>query len=75
MAGLSLRAREREVERARAKLTEDLAILCSPGIVTDVTDSLKQQALEGRDRLWQKLKAQAAANPAAVMAIAAGLGP
>ena len=74
MAGPSLRTREREVERARAKLTGDLAILCSPGIVADVTDSLKQQAIESRDRLWQKLKAQAAANPAAVMAIAAGLG-
>ena len=74
MANPSLRAREREVESARTKLTEDLAVLCSPGILADFGHSLKQEALVSRDRLWEKLKAQAAANPAAVMAIAAGLG-
>ena len=74
MENQSLRAREREVENARTKLTEDLAVLCSPGILADFRHSLKQEALVSRDRLWEKLKAQAAANPAAVMAIAAGLG-
>src|SRR4029079_16260068 len=74
MENPSLRTREREVESARTKLTEDLAVLCSPGILADFGHSLKQEALESGDRLWEKLKAQAAANPAAVMAIAAGLG-
>jgi hypothetical protein len=74
MANPSLRAREREVEAARTKLTEDLAVLCSPSILADFRHGLKQEVLESGDRLWQKLKAQAAANPAAVMAIAAGLG-
>jgi len=74
MANPSLRAREREVESARTKLTEDLAVLCSPGILAYLGQNLKQEALESRDRLWEKLKAQAAANPAAVIAIAAGFG-
>ena len=74
MESPSLRTREREVESARTKLTEDLAVLCSPRILADFGHSLKQEALVSRDRLWEKLKAQAAANPAAVMAIAAGLG-
>jgi len=74
MENPSLLAREREVEIARTKLTNDLAVLCSPGIFANLGHSLKQEALESGDRLWEKLKAQAAANPAAVMAIAAGLG-
>jgi hypothetical protein len=74
MANPSLRAREREVETARTKLTEDLAVLCSPGILAHFGENLKQEALESRDRLWEKLKAQAAANPTAVIAIAAGFG-
>lgn len=74
MESPSLRTREREVESARTKLTEDLAVLCSPGILADFGRSLKEEALVSRNRLWEKLKAQAAANPAAVMAIAAGLG-
>src|SRR4029078_8820 len=74
MENPSLLAREREVEIARTKLTNDLAVLCSPGIFAKLRASLKQEALESGDRLWEKLKAQAAANPAAVMAIAAGPG-
>jgi hypothetical protein len=73
MADLSLLEREREVERSRAKLTQDLAILCSPDTFAAFTDDLKKEAFETRDVYWEKLKARAAANPAAVIAIGAGL--
>lgn len=65
--------REREVERSRAKLTQDLAVLCSPDTFASFTDDLKQEALDTKDAFWQELKARAAANPAAVIAIGAGV--
>jgi uncharacterized protein YdcH (DUF465 family) len=74
MSDISLKVHEREVESARAQLTEDLAVLCSARTFAGFTDDLKQQALDTKDAVWEKLKARAAANPAAVMAIAAGLG-
>ena len=74
MADRSLSAHERDVEIARAKLTRDLAVLCSPQTVAGFTEGLKQEALQTTDAAWEKLKARAAANPAAMMAIAAGLG-
>jgi ElaB/YqjD/DUF883 family membrane-anchored ribosome-binding protein len=73
MAEVSLLDREREVERARANLAQDLSVLCSPETFAAFTDDLKQEAWGTRDELWEKLKARAAANPAAVMAIGAGL--
>ena len=54
MENPSLLAREREVEIARTKLTNDLAVLCSPGIFANLGHSLKQEALESGDRLWEK---------------------
>ena len=74
MSDISLKIHEREVENARAKLTEDLAALCSRRTVATFTDGLKQEALDTKDAVWEKLKARAAANPAAMLAIAAGLG-
>ena len=68
----SLLEREREVERSRAKLTQDLAVLCSPDTFASFTDDLKQEALNTKDAFWGELKARAAANPAAVIAIGAG---
>jgi hypothetical protein len=73
MTDASLQEREREVERSRAKLTQDLAALCSPETFAAFTDGLKQQALGTKDVVWEKLKARAASNPAAVIAIGAGL--
>jgi len=70
---LSLRDHERAVERSRARLTEDLAVLSSPETFSAFTDDLKHQALDTRDALWTELKARATANPAAVAAIGAGL--
>jgi len=63
MTEMSLNAHERDVEDARAKLTQDLSVLCSPRTMAGFTDSLKQEALETKDALWEKLKAKAAANP------------
>jgi len=74
MTNMSLNAHERAVETARTKLTRDLDVLCSPRTMTGFTEGLKQEALETRDALWNQLKARAAANPAAMVAIAAGLG-
>lgn len=74
MSDMSLNIHEHEVENARAKLTADLAVLCSRRTVATFTDDLKQEALDTKDALWEKLKARAAANPAAMLAIAAGLG-
>jgi hypothetical protein len=79
---------EREVESARAKLANDLSRLRSPETAAEFTEGLKQEALEAKDALLAKakasmqssinsmieeLKARAAANPAATLAIGAGL--
>jgi hypothetical protein len=79
---------ERDVERARAKLTEDLATLRAPETFSEFTDDLKAEALDAKDALLAKakakaqstfqeilddLKARAAANPTAVFAIGAGI--
>ena len=73
MGNISLLQHEHEVERSRAKLTQDLAALCSPQTFAAFTDDLKQQAFATRDAFWEKIKARAASNPAAVAAIGAGL--
>jgi len=73
MSDMSLNTYERAVENARANLTRDLAVLCSPNTLAGFTDDLKHEALETKDVILEQLKARAAANPAAVAAIAAGL--
>jgi hypothetical protein len=73
MADTPLVEREREVERSRSKLTQDIAVLCSSETFAAFTDDLKREALGTKDVVWEKLKARAASNPAAVMAIGAGL--
>lgn len=80
---------ERDVEQARAKLARDLATLRSPETFSSFTDDLKQEAFETKDAIVEKarssaesvvtrvvneIKAKAAENPAAVLAIAAGIG-
>jgi hypothetical protein len=64
---------EKAVEHSRAKLGEDLAILYSPETRAAFTEDLKHEATDIKDALWEKLKSRAASNPAAVMAIGAGL--
>jgi hypothetical protein len=80
---------ERDVEQARAKLARDLATLRSPETFSSFTDDLKQEAFETKDtivekarstaesavmRFFDEIKAKAAENPAAALAIAAGIG-
>jgi hypothetical protein len=84
----TLRQCEREVEQARFKLSHDLATLRAPETFSSFTDDLKRDALETKDALIDQakqtaqsklsdfvedLKARAAANPAAALAIGAGI--
>ncbi|WP_274630164.1 hypothetical protein [Arvimicrobium flavum] len=83
-----LRQLETEVEAARAKLTGDISTLRSPSTFSDFTENLKQAAMEKKDsfiddarsrtrsaidEMVENVKAKAAANPAAVLVIGAGL--
>jgi len=88
MPAKTLRQFEGDVEMARAKLTDSLATLRSPDTISTFADDLKKEALETKDALLDQaktaaqskvtelvedLKAKAAANPAAALAIGAGL--
>ena len=73
MGDTSLLHYERAVEQSRAKLTQDMADLCSPQTFANFTDEIKGQAFATRDALWEKMKARAASNPAVVIAIGTGL--
>ncbi len=88
MSDPSLHQLEREVEAARAKLAGDLSTLRSPTTYSEFTSDLKHEALDVKDALLDKakssvvstiedfvddLKARAAANPAAALAIGAGI--
>lgn len=84
----NLQQLEREVEAARARLAGDLSTLRSPSTFSQFTAGLKDEALDVKDALLDKaktsarsmlddmvetVKAKAAANPTAVLAIAAGI--
>jgi len=88
MSDASLRSYEQDVERSRAKLASDLATLRSPATLASFTDELKHEALDAKDAwvesakskaqwtvngMVEDLKAKAAANPAAALAIGAGV--
>jgi hypothetical protein len=88
MSEISVQGHEQDVESARAKLAGSLATLADPATFSAFTDDLKQEALEARDNLLaqaksaaqsrvsnlvEDLKAKAAANPAAALAIGTGL--
>jgi len=88
MTDLSLEKLEREVETARAKLVNDLSILRSPDTAAEFTETLKQDVMDAKDTILDNaktrmqssfesmlegLKARAAANPAAALAIGAGI--
>jgi len=79
---------EREVEFARAKLKRDLSTLRSPATFSSFADELKAQVLEVKDATIENakeavrtgvegfvedIKGRAAANPAAALAIGAGI--
>ena len=88
MSDPSLHLLEREVEAARAKLAGDLSTLTAPTTYSEFTSDLKSEALDMKDALIDKakanvqstfdgfvddLKARAAANPAAALAIGVGI--
>lgn len=75
---------EQEVELARAKLASDLAMLRSPSTYNAFTEDLRKEkdALVDKARsaaqstlsnMFEDIKARAAANPAATIAIGAGI--
>jgi hypothetical protein len=65
---------ESDVEAARAKLARDLTLLRSPQPYRQSGASLKSQAHALSQRILDDLKARAAANPSAALAIGAGIG-
>jgi hypothetical protein len=84
----TLRGCERDVEQARSKLSHDLATLRAPETFSSFADDLKLDALETKDAIIDQaktaaqskltdfvedLKARAAANPVAAVAIGAGI--
>jgi hypothetical protein len=84
----SLNQLEREVEASRTKLATDLSTLRSPATAAEFTEALKQEAIDAKDALLDKAKAKAqssiesliekgkaraAANPAAALAVGAGI--
>jgi gas vesicle protein len=88
LSDANIRRLELEVETAREKLATDLSRLRSPAAYADFRTGLKQDAEEVKDlivdqaksttqstlqRMVDDLKAKAAANPAATLAIGAGI--
>jgi hypothetical protein len=88
MSEATLREHEHDVEHARAKLARDLAILRSPSTFSAFKEDIKHDTLDAKDALVRNakstaqsavnelvkdLKAKAAANPAAALAIGAGI--
>jgi hypothetical protein len=88
MSEPSLHELERDVEAARARLAADLTTLRSPTTYAEFTETLKDEALDAKDSFVEKarssvqstienfvedLKAKAAANPTAALAIGAGI--
>ena len=69
---------ERDVEDARGRLRLDLARLRAPGAMDrmkdDVTGRVTGAAQDTAHRVLDEIKARAAANPVAALAIGAGLG-
>jgi gas vesicle protein len=88
MSTAELNVLERDVEQARTRFADDLARLRSPTNLArlktalwadvretkdEVVDKAKDAAQDGAQRLVAELKARAAANPLATIAIGAGL--
>jgi len=77
MSKAELDVLEREVEDARGRLRLDLARLRAPGTMErmkeDVTERVSGAAQDTAHRVLDEIKARAAANPVAALAIGAGL--
>ena len=64
---------ETQVEEARAKLAHDLAFLRSPQPYREFGADLRSGVQSGLRRMLEDVKARAAANPSAALAIGAGI--
>ena len=64
---------EFEVEEARARLVRNLSVLRAPQTYRKFTADLRSEAQSVAQRVMDDVKARAAANPAAVLAISAGI--
>jgi len=64
---------ERDVELARARLTGNLSTLVSTDTYSEFKEDVKDEARSAVAQILENLKARAAANPAAALAIGAGL--
>jgi hypothetical protein len=88
MTQADLNRLEQEVEQARERFTADLARLRSPAIYADFKDDVLAEVRQSKDelvekttqaakdsanRLFAEIKDRAAANPAAALAIGAGV--
>jgi hypothetical protein len=84
MSQVQLAALEREVEQARSRFAHDLTRLRSPATFSafkdelvaekdELVDKAKSAAKDAAKRVFDDLKAKAVANPAATLAIGAGL--
>jgi hypothetical protein len=69
----NLSSLELEVEQARTKLASDLALLRSPQPYRNFSADLKSSAQSVLQRFFDDLKARAASNPSAALAIGAGV--
>ena len=64
---------EREVELARARLAGNLSTLVSTETYSEFKEDVKDEARSAVANIVENLKARAAANPVAALAIGAGL--
>src|SRR5262249_2221018 len=73
MSTLELDRLEEDVARARERVVADVARLRSPTAFAEFKDDINHTVSDTAQRTMAGLKSRAAANPAAVLAIAAGL--
>ena len=88
MSAVELDSLERDVEEARLRVARDLARVREPGNFAEFKDALVAEARDAKDslieraktttmdeaqRIWIEVRNRALANPAAVLAIGAGL--
>jgi uncharacterized protein YjbJ (UPF0337 family) len=69
-----LRDLEQDVERTRARLLDNLTLLSSPMAVAEFKANVREEARSTFQALVDDAKGRVAANPAAALAVGAGLG-
>lgn len=73
MTERSMRELERDVEEARERLLSHLSVLSSPAAYSEFKQDLKDEARFTLRGILDDVKGRAAANPAATLAVGAGL--